>query len=180
MHAVGTQMKLQQLQLKGKKILQFLRSNIVLNMTNEIHIGSLMHFNHYGRIFLRISSMDNLIRHESLIHLYLSLTCTNPVVPSKTSIHSFTGGGGGYRVKYSSEPSSTSIYWACEQRWLSQDSACSNEMLNKNSNIQGRSPDVVKVIFSYFKELLIKERIRSLCEQILSFKTSSHFEKGRN
>ena len=34
--------------------------------------------------------------------------------------------------------------------------------------------------FSYYKELLIKKRIRSLWEQILSFKRSSHFEKGRN
>ena len=33
--------------------------------------------------------------------------------------------------------------------------------------------------FPYFKELLIKERIRSLWEQILSFKRISHFEKGR-
>ena len=82
MHAVGTQMKLKQLQLKGKKILTFLRSNIVLNMTNEIHTDSLLHSNHYGRIFLRISSMDNLIRHEILMHLYLSFTCTNPAVPS--------------------------------------------------------------------------------------------------
>ena len=46
---------------------------------------------------------------------------------------------------------------------------------NKNSNIQGRSPNVIKVIFH--KELLLKERIRSLWEQILSFKRSSHFEK---
>ena len=43
----------------------------------------------------------------------------------------------------------------------------------KNSNIQGMSPNVV-----YYKELLLKERIRSLWEQILSFKRSSHFEKG--
>ena len=34
--------------------------------------------------------------------------------------------------------------------------------------------------FSYYKELLFKERSRSLWEQILSFKRSSHFEKGRN
>ena len=32
----------------------------------------------------------------------------------------------------------------------------------------------------YHKELLFKERIRFLWEQILSFKRSSHFEKGRN
>ena len=34
--------------------------------------------------------------------------------------------------------------------------------------------------FPYLKELILKERIRSLWEQILSFKRSSHFEKGRN
>ena len=34
--------------------------------------------------------------------------------------------------------------------------------------------------FPYHKELLLKERIRSLWEQIFSFRTSSHFEKGRN
>ena len=51
---------------------------------------------------------------------------------------------------------------------------------NKNSNIQGRSLNVIKVSFPYYKELLIKVRIRSLWEQILSFKRSSHFEKGRN
>ena len=50
----------------------------------------------------------------------------------------------------------------------------------KNSNIQGRSLNVIKVIFSYYKELLIKERICSQREQILSFKRSSHFEKGCN
>ena len=33
---------------------------------------------------------------------------------------------------------------------------------------------------SYHKELLLKERIRSLWEQILTFKRSSHFEKGRH
>ena len=49
---------------------------------------------------------------------------------------------------------------------------------NKNSYTQGSSPNVVKVIF--FKELLLKERIRPLWEQIVSFKRSSHFEKGRN
>ena len=32
--------------------------------------------------------------------------------------------------------------------------------------------------FRYYKELLIKERICSLWEQILSFKKSSHFGKG--
>ena len=32
----------------------------------------------------------------------------------------------------------------------------------------------------FHKELLLKERIRSLWEQIRFFKRSSHFEKGRN
>ena len=34
--------------------------------------------------------------------------------------------------------------------------------------------------FPYHKELLLKERIRSFWEQILTFKRSFHFEKGRN
>ena len=34
--------------------------------------------------------------------------------------------------------------------------------------------------FLYHKNLLLKERIRSLWEQILFFKRNSHFEKGRN
>ena len=34
--------------------------------------------------------------------------------------------------------------------------------------------------YKYHKELLLKERICSLWEQILSFKRSSHFEKGCN
>ena len=51
---------------------------------------------------------------------------------------------------------------------------------NKNSNIQGRSLNVIKSDFPYYKELLIKERIRSLWEQILFFKRSFHFEKGHN
>ena len=45
-------------------------------------------------------------------------------------------------------------------------------MRNRNSNIDGRSPNVVKVIYHTIKN--------SLCERILSFKRSSHFEKGRN
>ena len=50
---------------------------------------------------------------------------------------------------------------------------------NKNSNIQGRSPiKCVSSDFPYYKELLIKERIRTLLEQILSLKRSSHFEEG--
>ena len=46
-------------------------------------------------------------------------------------------------------------------------------------HIQGRSPNVVSD-FPYHKELLLKERICSLWEQILSFKRSSNFEMGRN
>ena len=46
---------------------------------------------------------------------------------------------------------------------------------NTNSKIQwGKNG------FPYQKELLLKKRIRSLWEQILSFKRSSYFEKGRN
>ena len=52
-------------------------------------------------------------------------------------------------------------------------------MLNENSNFQWRSLNVISD-FPYYKELLIKERICSLWEQILSFKRSSHFEKGHN
>ena len=51
---------------------------------------------------------------------------------------------------------------------------------NRNNNIQWRSPNVVESDFPYNKELLLKERICSLWEQILSFNTSSHFEKGHN
>ena len=47
----------------------------------------------------------------------------------------------------------------------------------KNSNIQGRSPNV-KSDFPKYKELLIKERICS--QKILSYKRSSYFEKERN
>ena len=39
---------------------------------------------------------------------------------------------------------------------------------------------MVKCDFPYHKGLLLKERICSLCEQILSFKRSSHFEMGHN
>ena len=46
-------------------------------------------------------------------------------------------------------------------------------------HIQGRSPNVESDL-PYNKELLLKDRIRSLREQILSFKRSSHFEKVRN
>ena len=52
-------------------------------------------------------------------------------------------------------------------------------MHNKDSNNQGRSPNVVSD-FPYHKELLLKEKIHYLWEQILSFKRSSNFEKGRN
>ena len=45
----------------------------------------------------------------------------------------------------------------------------------KNNNTQGSSP-----YFPYLKELLLKERIRYPWEQVLSFKRSPHFEKGRN
>ena len=48
---------------------------------------------------------------------------------------------------------------------------------NKNSNMQVMSLNVIKSEFSYYKELLIKERIGSLWERILSFKGSSHFLK---
>ena len=51
---------------------------------------------------------------------------------------------------------------------------------NKTSNTQESSPNVVKSDFPYLKELLLKERIRSLWEPILSFKRSSHFKKGFN
>ena len=47
----------------------------------------------------------------------------------------------------------------------------------KKGHIQWRSPKVVSD-FPYLKELLLKERIRSLWEQTLSCKRSSHFEKG--
>ena len=58
-------------------------------------------------------------------------------------------------------------------------------MRNKNSNIQGRSTNVVKVIFHTIRNCSLKERIRSLSgknslperEQILSFNRSSHFKK---
>ena len=52
---------------------------------------------------------------------------------------------------------------------------------NKKSNTRGSSPNVVKVIFHTLRNsVLLKERMRSLCEQILSFKRSSYFEKGHN
>ena len=41
--------------------------------------------------------------------------------------------------------------------------------ITKLVHIQGRSPNVVSD-FPYHKELLLKERIRSLWEQVLSFK----------
>ena len=51
---------------------------------------------------------------------------------------------------------------------------------NKTSRILGRSPNVVKVSFRTIRNCSLKERIRSLWEQILSFKRSSHFEKAHN
>ena len=50
---------------------------------------------------------------------------------------------------------------------------------NKKSNSQGRSPNVVVAIFHTIVSL-IKKGFRSHREQILSFKRSSHFEKGHN
>ena len=52
-----------------------------------------------------------------------------------------------------------------------------SHMRNKNSNIQGRSLNVIKRDFPFYKELLIKESIRSPWEQILSFKRSFHFKR---
>ena len=50
---------------------------------------------------------------------------------------------------------------------------------NKNSNIPGRSvTQCGKSYLSYQYIVLLKERICSLREQILSFKSNSHFEKG--
>ena len=49
-------------------------------------------------------------------------------------------------------------------------------MRNNNSNIQGRSLIVISD-FPYYKELLKKERIHSLLEQILSFKRSYHLKR---
>ena len=47
----------------------------------------------------------------------------------------------------------------------------------KNSDIQGRSyTKCGKSDFPKYKELLLKERIRFLWEQIVSFKRSSHFD----
>ena len=74
--------------------------------------------------------------------------------------------------------------------WRSSHYAVTHVHNKKNSHIQGRSPNVEKSDFPYHKELPLKERIsslwkqiqriRSLWDQILSFKRSSHFEKGRN
>ena len=52
---------------------------------------------------------------------------------------------------------------------------------NRTQNLRfGPKTKCGKSDFSYLKELFLKERIRSLWEQILSFKKSSHFKKGRN
>ena len=50
---------------------------------------------------------------------------------------------------------------------------------NKKVTFKG-DHSMCKSDLSYRKELLLKERIRSLWEQILFFKKSSHFEEGRN
>ena len=49
--------------------------------------------------------------------------------------------------------------------------------VTKIVHIQRRSPNIVSD-FPYHKGLLLKERIRSLWEQILSFKIHSNFKKG--
>ena len=66
--------------------------------------------------------------------------------------------------------------WWPNKHWRSSLYAVMH-MRNKNSNIQGRSSHVVKEIFPYHKELLLKERICSIWEQILSFKRSSPLER---
>ena len=45
-------------------------------------------------------------------------------------------------------------------------------------HIQGTSPNVVIVFFPYYKRHLLKETIRSLGEQILSFNTGLHLKTG--
>ena len=60
--------------------------------------------------------------------------------------------------------------------WRSSHCAVTH-VCNKNSTIKRRSPNVVKW-FWYHKELLLKERIRSLREQILSFKKKFPYWKG--
>ena len=51
---------------------------------------------------------------------------------------------------------------------------------NKHSNIQERSPNEVKVIFLNYKELLFRQEFAPSWGQILSFKRSANFVKGRN
>ena len=51
-------------------------------------------------------------------------------------------------------------------------------MRNKNSNTQGSSSNVGKSDFPYLKELLLKERICSLWNQILSLIEKFPFLKG--
>ena len=51
---------------------------------------------------------------------------------------------------------------------------------NKNSNIQGRSPNVVKVLFHIIRYCSLRKEFAPQREQILLFKRSFHFEKGRN
>ena len=47
---------------------------------------------------------------------------------------------------------------------------------NKNNNTHGRSPNVVKSDFPYYKELFLKEKNHSYWKQILSFKRSSSWK----
>ena len=65
------------------------------------------------------------------------------------------------------------------QHWRSYHNAFTH-VRNRNCNIQGGPPDVVISGFPYHTELLLKERIRFLWEQILSFKRISHFGKEVN
>ena len=59
-----------------------------------------------------------------------------------------------------------------EGQWSSSHSAVT-QMRNKNRNIQGRSPNVVKAVFHTKRNCFLKESIRSRWEQILSFNRSS-------
>ena len=66
--------------------------------------------------------------------------------------------------------------WKQSQHWRSSHYQVTH-VLNRNSNIHGICG---KSDFPCHKELLLKQMILSLCERILSFKRSSHYEKGRN
>ena len=48
----------------------------------------------------------------------------------------------------------------------------------KNSNIKGRSLNLINMIFHTIRNCSQSERIRSLWERILPFKRRSQFEKG--